>query len=214
MWSVYGTDLLHGVVVKKTRILCFTCMINFRTDSCKWYPWESMKWSLFFRNLLYTLPPQNEMNPLLGTLPIFWLVRIHFEKNVGYWCYLLWAPSLAHHVIQQCGLNLVCPVFCLVLCVCNAAVWHMCLFYRTMSNIGIACREVVGRSQPPESTNVQIMVDDLRRRWQVVLAELTTRRDKWVQLLVSVLVCVCVFLIYTFIPVPHKLCLFIHHVLL
>jgi chromosome segregation ATPase len=50
--------------------------------------------------------------------------------------------------------------------------------HRTMSNIGISCREVVGRSQPPDSTDVQIMVDDLRQRWQVVLAELTTRRDK------------------------------------
>ncbi|XP_033609096.1 dystrophin, isoforms A/C/F/G/H isoform X6 [Cryptotermes secundus] len=50
--------------------------------------------------------------------------------------------------------------------------------HRTMSNIGLACREIVGRSQPPESTNIQTMVDDLRHRWQVVLAELTTRRDK------------------------------------
>jgi uncharacterized membrane protein YoaT (DUF817 family) len=56
------------------------------------------------------------------------------------------------------------------------------VFCRTMSNIGLACREIVGRSQPPESTNVQTMVDDLRHRWQVVLAELTTRRDKWVWL--------------------------------
>ncbi|PSN31166.1 hypothetical protein C0J52_25768 [Blattella germanica] len=51
-------------------------------------------------------------------------------------------------------------------------------YHLTMSNIGMACREVVGRSQPPESTNVQTMVDDLRHRWQIVLAELTTRRDK------------------------------------
>jgi hypothetical protein len=57
------------------------------------------------------------------------------------------------------------------------------VFCRTMSNIGLACREIVGRSQPPESTNVQSMVDELRRRWQVVLAELTTRRDKWVWLM-------------------------------
>ncbi|XP_069695333.1 dystrophin, isoforms A/C/F/G/H isoform X7 [Periplaneta americana] len=50
--------------------------------------------------------------------------------------------------------------------------------HRTMSNIGIACREVVGRSQPSESANIQKMVDELRHRWQIVLAELTTRRDK------------------------------------
>ncbi|KAJ4445849.1 hypothetical protein ANN_12534, partial [Periplaneta americana] len=49
--------------------------------------------------------------------------------------------------------------------------------HRTMSNIGIACREVVGRSQPSESANIQKMVDELRHRWQIVLAELTTRRD-------------------------------------
>lgn len=84
--------------------------------------------------------------------------------------------------------SMCCALFCLVLRVCCMAVACVfCLFCRTMSNIGIACREVVGRSQPPESTNVQIMVDDLRHRWQVVLAELTTRRDKWVHLLGSVL---------------------------
>lgn len=47
-----------------------------------------------------------------------------------------------------------------------------------MKNIGIASREIVGQTQPPESTNIQLMVDDLRHRWQAVLAELTTRRDK------------------------------------
>ncbi|XP_021932648.1 dystrophin-like [Zootermopsis nevadensis] len=50
--------------------------------------------------------------------------------------------------------------------------------HRTMKNIGIASREIVGQTQPPESTNIQLMVDDLRHRWQAVLAELTTRRDK------------------------------------
>nr|CAD7448658.1 unnamed protein product [Timema bartmani] len=52
------------------------------------------------------------------------------------------------------------------------------LKHRTMSNIGTASREVMSRSGPPENTNVQKRVDELRRRWQVVLAELSTRRDK------------------------------------
>nr|CAD7573370.1 unnamed protein product [Timema californicum] len=49
---------------------------------------------------------------------------------------------------------------------------------RTMSNIGTASREVMSRSGPPENTNVQKRVDELRKRWQVILAELSTRRDK------------------------------------
>nr|CAD7404044.1 unnamed protein product [Timema cristinae] len=52
------------------------------------------------------------------------------------------------------------------------------LKHRTMSNIGTASREVMSRSGPPENTNVQKRVDELRKRWQVILAELSTRRDK------------------------------------
>jgi len=137
-----------------------------------------MKWSIFFRNLLLTLPLQNVINPLLGTSTNFLTGQSPLQKRFN----ILVTVALSTFIGTSCysvlwiGFSVFCVFFSFV-CVC-VVVWCLCLFCRTMSNIGIACRDVVGRSQPPESTNVQIMVDDLRHRWQVVLAELTTRRDK------------------------------------
>ncbi|XP_063241315.1 dystrophin, isoforms A/C/F/G/H-like [Bacillus rossius redtenbacheri] len=50
--------------------------------------------------------------------------------------------------------------------------------HRLMSNIGVACREIMSRSAGTNNSGVQSLVDGLRARWQVILAELTTRRDR------------------------------------
>ncbi|XP_046399576.1 dystrophin, isoforms A/C/F/G/H-like isoform X9 [Ischnura elegans] len=50
--------------------------------------------------------------------------------------------------------------------------------HRTMTNICKWSREVVSRSSELESRDLEQKVDGLLGRWRVILAELTTRRDK------------------------------------
>lgn len=53
--------------------------------------------------------------------------------------------------------------------------------HRMMNNLSSTCRDVIGRPGPDQdhmSRELSLKVDELRKRWQAILAELTAQRDK------------------------------------
>jgi hypothetical protein len=50
--------------------------------------------------------------------------------------------------------------------------------HRSMSQLRQAGREIAARCSEPDATRLSDAVEALLRRWRILLAELTTRRDR------------------------------------